>query len=135
MLAACNGTTAPDWELRAAQARWSQRGLPSYDITVSRGCECLPESTGPAVVSVRDGIVVSRTYVSNGAPVGLAYAESYPTVEGLFKKIDDARRQNPASLEVDYDPTFGYPRRIAIDYDRQMVDDEIVYYASDFHQR
>lgn len=135
MLSACGGTTAPGWELRAAEARWSQRGLASYDITVSRGCECLPDATRPAVVSVRDGIVTSRTYVSDGTPVGLAYAELYPTVEGLFRKIEDARRQNPAALDVEYDPVLGYPTRIAIDYNRQTADDELFYHAYDFHQR
>lgn len=134
-LAACSGTTAPDWELRAAQARWSQRGPSSYDITVSRGCECLPEATRPAVVSVRDGIVTSRTYVGDGAPVGLAYAELYPTVEGLFRKIDDARQHHAASVDVVYDPVLGYPTRISIDYNFQTADDEIFYNAYAFHQR
>ena len=134
-VAACSNSTAPERAQRAAENLWAQRGPASYDITVSRGCECLPDATRPAVVSVRDGIVTSRTYVSDGATVGLTYAESYPTVDGLFKKIDDARRQNPATLNVDYDPVLGFPTRIAIDYNLQMADDELYYQVSDFHQR
>lgn len=134
-LAACRGTTAPDRELRAAQVLWNQRGPASYDITVSLSCECTNEMTGPVVVSVRDGLVTSRTYVSTGATVGLSYAEHFLTVEGLFRKIDDARSRNPASLEVRYDPAFGFPSLISIDYNRQYADDEIVYRAYDFHER
>ena len=134
-LVACSGTTSPDRELRAAQALWGQRGLTSYDITVTVSCECTAEMTGPVVVSVRDDIVTSRTYVSNGAAVGLAHAELFPTIEGLFAKIEDARQRDAASLDVDYDPVFGYPSRIAIDYNRQYADDEIIYTAKDFHQR
>jgi hypothetical protein len=133
VLAACSGTTAPDRELRAARALWNQRGPTSYDITVARYCECL--SSGPVLVSVRDGLVVSRTYLSNSTDVGLEYAEGYPTIEGLFGRIDDARRQHAASVDVQYDPSFGFPSMISIDYSRPAVDDEVTYRAYDFHQR
>lgn len=34
------------------------------------------------------------------------------------------------SLEVEYDTTVGFPRVVAIDWYRQMADDEVTYTAS-----
>jgi hypothetical protein len=135
VIAGCSGATAPDRELKAARALWQQRHPASYDITIARSCECTAEMGGPVIVSVRDGVVVSRTYVATGAAVGSSYTELFPTIDGLFARIDDARSRNAASLDVNYDSEFGFPALIAIDYDRVMVDDEISYRATDFQLR
>lgn len=134
-LTACNGPTAPERELRAARALWVQRRPASYDITVARFCFCTSEGVGPAIVSVRDGVVTSRTYVATGSAVGPTYADLFPSIDGLFQKIDDARRRRAASLSVEYDRAFGFPTVIAIDYDRTMADDEITYRATNFQPR
>jgi hypothetical protein len=129
ILTACDDPMAPDRELQFARRRWAHHHPGSYSLTVANWCECLPAWTGPVVVVVRDGQVESRHYVPSGDPVPSAYAEFFPTVEGLFARIDDALRQHPARLEVDYDPDLGYPVRIAIDYDPQAADDEVTYIA------
>jgi hypothetical protein len=36
-------------------------------------------------------------------------------------------------VDVQYDPALGFPATISIDYDRVMADDEIGYFATDFH--
>lgn len=130
-LAACGAATGPQRELASARALWARRGLASYSIRVARSCECLPEMTGPVVVAVWDGTVESRHYATTGAPVTPVYADLFPSVEGLFGRIEAARRQRVARLEVSYDPAFGYAVRIAIDQDAVMVDDEVRYDAKD----
>jgi hypothetical protein len=87
--------------------------------------------TGPVIVIV-DGGTVTRRYVANNAVVSSTFAELFPTIDELFDIIEDARRRDAASLAVDYDPTYGFPTRVSIDYHREMADDEIVYRASDF---
>ena len=129
ILAACGNPMAPERELQFARHRWAQQHPASYSLTVANWCYCLPASTGPVVVVVRAGQVESRHYVSSGDPVPSAYAEHFPTVEGLFTRIDDALSRHPATLEVDYDPNLGYPTRIAIDFDLRMADDEVTYVA------
>ncbi|MFN2400651.1 MAG: DUF6174 domain-containing protein [Gemmatimonadaceae bacterium] len=42
-----------------------------------------------------------------------------------------ARHQRVARLDVRYDPSFGYPVRIAIDQNALMADDEVTYDAKD----
>jgi hypothetical protein len=129
ILTACRNPSAPERELNLARRRWAQQQPHAYTLTVSRSCECLPEMSGPVVVVVRDGQVESRHYVSSGEPVTSTYAGLFPIVEGLFALIDEALRQDAAKLDVDYDPTLGYPVRIAIDRDATMVDDEVTYNA------
>lgn len=113
--AACNnGSTAPIVNLPAARARWSRVGPAAYSYTISRSCECLRETTGPVVVTVRNGVVESRQYTLSGEPVPPQYAEVFPSVEGLFALIDDAIRNGTTPLSVRYDPALGYPTRIAL---------------------
>jgi uncharacterized protein DUF6174 len=134
-LIACSVATGPGLEFATARARWAQRGPGSYSITVRRSCECLPEMMGPVVVTVRNGVVESRQYTTNGAAVPSEYAELFPPVDGLFGVIETARRDGAARLDVSYDPTFGYPVRIAIDWHAVHVDDEVTYEAKDLVAR
>src|SRR5919109_2652626 len=90
ILTACDNPMAPERELQFARWRWAAQHPTSYSLTVARWCECLPAWTGPVVVVVRDGQVESRHYVSSGDPVPSALAEGFPTVEGLFARIDEA---------------------------------------------
>jgi hypothetical protein len=127
----CQSATGPSLEATVARERWEERRPATYQYTVSRSCECLQEMSGPVVVFV-DGGTVTRRYVATNAVVSSTYAELFPTIDGLFDIIEDARRRDAASLLVDYDPTYGFPTRVAIDYHPQHVDDEITYRASDF---
>jgi hypothetical protein len=69
---------------------------------------------GPVTVTVRNGAVEARQYVSSGATVTSEYAQIFPAVEGLFTLIDDAIKSGTKPLTTRYDPTLGYPTRIAL---------------------
>ena len=113
--AACNsGSTAPASQLASARARWARVGPASYTYTIARSCECTAEMSGPVIVSVRNGVVESRQYTQTGASVTSEYANAFPTVEGLFALVDEAIRNGTKPLTVQYDPTLGYPTRIAL---------------------
>jgi uncharacterized protein DUF6174 len=114
-LAACgSSSTAPADSLAAARARWARTGPAAYSYTILRTCECLPETSGPVTVNVRNGVVESQQYVSSGAAVTAQYAAIFPAVEGLFTIIDNAIRNGTKPLTTQYDPTFGFPTRIAL---------------------
>ena len=116
-MAACNDAAGPERDLAAARARWAQRGPASYQLTVARSCECLPEMSEPVLVTVTNGAVEARSYERTGSPVEPRYAPLFPSVEGLFASIDSARQRGSRSLDVRYDPTLGYPVRIAVGVD------------------
>ncbi|HWE42650.1 MAG TPA: DUF6174 domain-containing protein [Gemmatimonadaceae bacterium] len=111
-LIACKSTTTPQGGLANARARWAARGPDSYAVTVTRSCECMPEASGSVRVTVRSKTVESRVYTSSGAAVAARYAPVFPSVEELFVMIDAAIRRG-ASVQVQYDPTSGYPTRFA----------------------
>ena len=88
--------------------------------------------SGPVIVSVRNGVVESRQYTQTGASVTSEYANALPTVEGLFALVDEAIRNGTKPLTVQYDPTLGYPTRIALG---DPAADAPLYLVSDLRAR
>jgi hypothetical protein len=80
-------------------------------------------------VVVQNGTVVSVTFLPD--PTQSVDATSYPTVEGLFDTIRDGL-DRAGSIEVTYDAARGYPTRIAIDWVKNAIDDEIAYTVTEF---
>ena len=122
-VATCSGPTDVRTVYSDAQAWWAAEGPPDYALEVRRVCECLPEESQPARITVEDGVVVSRAYVATGEPVPEAYAWAYPSVEEAFELIyfhlTPQERLTPGhfpDVEADYDPLLGYPTEIRIIY-------------------
>lgn len=113
--AACGATpTEPAFNLSAARARWARRAPSAYSVTIVRTCECLPPTSGPVVVTVRDGVVTARRYAGTDAAVSASYAALFPDVEGLFALVDAGIRSGTRPLDARYDASFGYPIRIVV---------------------
>jgi hypothetical protein len=130
-IAGCREATSPGESLASARARWSVRGPASYDMVVSPSCECVPGTSGPVTVSVRNGVAISRTY-ANDAPVPAEYAGAFPTVPELFDIIDAALRAGTRPIDVDYDARYGYPIRAALG---NVAADAPLYTISNFTPR
>ena len=58
------------------------------------------------------------------------HLERYSTIERLFEFIRTALAQQPVHIEIEYDPTLGYPRRVYID-PSWVTDDEHVFVVED----
>ena len=127
----CSSMVGPREQLASARVRWAQRGPDSYSMTISRGCECLPEVVGPATVTVENGAISAR-YTNTGAPVPMEYSASFPSVEGLFDIIEDAQKNNYYKVDVEYDQELGYPTLISFDMNKRAIDDEQGIYVRDF---
>ena len=130
-LAACGDglPLAPQFVLRAAHERWQRSGIDSYELTVRRICYCL--SVDAVRVKVENGVVVSRTFAGTGDPVPTTYASLYPDVPGLFAIVEEAAR-DADDLDTRFDPTYGFPVEISIDWYEVAVDDEISYRTESF---
>jgi hypothetical protein len=86
----------------------------------------------PVLIEVRGGVVTSRVYVATGQPVDAEWADFFRSIDGLFVMIEGAA-SHADSFDADYDARYGYPRRVSIDYDTRMVDDELTLRVGDFH--
>ena len=67
-----------------------------------------------------------------GASVPKGYAALFPDVEGLFQLIADAQAQHYYKVDVEYDSELGFPTKISIDANKEMVDDESFTLVKDF---
>ena len=131
-LASCSSILGPRSELSEARVRWSKRGPSSYVMTISRSCECTPQMSGPVIVTVQNGILVSRTYKNSGAAVPADHVSLFPEVHGLFESIASLHREDPYDIDVDYDAALGYPVSISVDMHKDYVDDEFTVRISSF---
>lgn len=109
--------------VRDHRAAWEALGLTDYEFDVHRQCECSADWVRPARVVVRGGRVVEATYADSGQPA--AASMTYPTIDELFDMIEEAIRLEAPGLWVSYDPRLEYPTDISINYQEQVVDDEI----------
>src|SRR5690349_9005378 len=130
-LAACDSATGPD-DLSREQSRldsnWDrfQSVAPlSYSYVVRVNCECPTDITRPVIVWVDRGSIEYLYYEDDGSSVPLSYASSFLSAEQLFDAIQDGIDRRADVIEVDYDPTYGYPTSVYIDYDRNRVDEEL----------
>lgn len=120
--------------LARARARWRDHQLTAYSYDFRRSCYCLETTTAPVRLVVVGGDVTEVAALE--APEGWQVQPSldpkyYPTVDELFAVVEEAIRARVAHLEVEYDETFGYPRRVEIDRGADYVDDEPWLWAAD----
>lgn len=115
------------------QHKWELEETTSYSMTIQRSCYC-PAGFYPAKVLIKADTVYTALNPDTGKPIPVdslsgdpraLYADFYPTIDGLFQMIKEAREQHADKLEVRYNDAYGYPEHIDIDDIKQAADDEI----------
>ena len=128
LVAALPAPASADGALDAARAKWRAAKLGNYEYGYHKFCECHRDSPPETVVSVRDGKVVNVRHRPAGTTTEVPAAEKnfeyYWTVDGLFELIAAAEGRH-AEVRVQYDSTLGYPTQIYIDYDKNLIGDEL----------
>jgi hypothetical protein len=119
---------AADAELDGARARWRAAAAAEYEYGYHKFCECHRESPPETIVTVRAGSVVGVRHRPAGSPNEVPAAdknlEYYWTVEGLFDLIASAQ-QRAVEVRAVYDGPLGFPREVYIDYDAELIGDEL----------
>ena len=131
-LLGCSDGTGPGATFTLSKMRWEQREPPLYRYTLQRSCYCMDEVTMPVIIAVENGVVISRRYEWSNAEVASRFIDAFPAIDGLFDIIEDAIEADAYHLRVRYDRTYGYPTLIDLNYDKEMVDDEVTYTIRDF---
>lgn len=107
---------------------WRARRPGAYRYTWFNGCFCPSSLTGPFLVTVR----VDTQVVEPAQPGGADPASTVdPGLDRVWRTAGDALA-HADSVTIDYDPTFGFPRRIDIDWASGRTDDEESIVVSDF---
>lgn len=129
---ACEAPTAPGERdsLESARARWNALGSQSYRYELNRSCFCLLGGRA-MTVTVQAGSVTAAEFQDSGTGVEAALLSYVPTVADLFDLIEDALDRKASYFSAVYDPSYGYPTRIEIDYSSSAADDELAISARD----
>lgn len=118
-------------ELNRNRRHWEAQAVDDYRYVARRGCYCPTEVVAPVVVEVRDGEVVSVVYQESGEAVQVTYSALWP-MEEVFGIVQEAIDRDAVEVTVHYDPDYGFPRDIGIDYSENVVDEEVAYTITDF---
>ncbi|GHI04046.1 hypothetical protein AQI88_07810 [Streptomyces cellostaticus] len=127
--AACGAESGSGKAAQAGSSAWKEPSAYTYTLNSTGGERPL---TGTFRVTVRDGKVEhavgldeqSRRVVQRSPGI-------VPTIRGLVKELEQARRDGADTAEAEY-ANAGYPLRITLDPDANAVDDEARYVISDY---
>ena len=121
---ACGDSTGPEMDrLSEQRALWEAQGLQNYTYDVQRVCFC-PFREGVRV-TVSNGSVAGATDLATGEVLEPSEVQFYLTIDGLFDLVQNAYDRNAHEVQVEFDPSRGYPTRIYIDYLENVIDEEL----------
>ena len=124
--------TSPEQQAYDANLqKWQDSGLDNYSFTLQRECFCFGDVTRPVNIDVQNGKIASASFADTGEPVD-GFDLNSLTVDDLFKQIDTALKSGAAQVNVQYDPTYGFPTSIYIDQDVMIADEEVSLSVSNF---
>jgi hypothetical protein len=121
--------------LKQARLQWASRGNSDYQVHVKRSCFCAPRLQDDVLVEVEANRVVAAFGLGASGEYDTAvdtekYGDWY-TVAGMFKRIE-SNIGSAANIGVEYDPSFGYPAQVALDYWLLASEEGEVFHMSDF---
>lgn len=132
--AACLDNSGPNPGEQIFQSsldQWNSEGPDSYDMVLRRQTiSANPDLS--VLITVRNGVVVSRIYDGTTIPVEPANASLYPDVPGLFDFLKEAMDSDPFLLNAEYDETYSYPQLITLDRYAGRTDDNVTYTVMSF---
>ena len=131
-------TTASDrsdeeLELQRNRQRWASVGIRDYEFDFRRSCFCTADATEPVHIVVRNGAITSVVRTRDGQPASTQLTV-WPRVDELFADVQQRLEQRAERLDVQYDPTYGYPRSIVADIVLTMADDEYALAAANLRR-
>ena len=122
------------FQLEKHRGIWESNKPSHYSYFVGPACLCGPPS------SIAHTVVVSPDTVSyevdTGGMSGEVTNSDLPvdmvlTVDRAFELIEEERK-SAVSIKVEYDPEYGYPTYIDINYSRWRTDHRIQYHFNSF---
>ena len=135
VLAACSATGQGS-ELSRNRETWQDANITHYRFQLAVVCFCPVSSIMPLTVVVKDGEIVSMMDVNgNDYPDGDPFGEfvlKYATIDRIFSELDTDSVREADKLTVSYDPTYGFPTEISIDFIELAMDDELGLYVTAF---
>ena len=122
-------------EVERNRDKWRDANISHYRFDLNIGCFCVFTQDMPLVIEVMDGKVVSMEYQGGNAidVTNREIFERYSTIDHIFSEIEaDLGGAADEVTVVTFDPTYGFPVDVTIDYVKEATDDELYLTVSGF---
>lgn len=133
-LAACS--LGSQTEIERNKEKWQAANISHYRFNLFVGCFCVFSQDMPLVIEVQNGEVVSMEYQS-GKEIDAGSRElfeQYATIDRIFAELEKDINGEADEVVVKYDPTFGFPTEVNIDFIKDAIDDEQALTVSNFEK-
>lgn len=133
-LAACS--MGSQTEIERNKEKWRDANVSHYRYNLFVGCFCVFSQDMPLVIEVKDGEVVSMEY-QNGNEIDATSRElfeKYATIDRIFSELEKDVNGEADEVVVTYDPTYGFPAEVNIDFIKNAIDDELALTVSNFEK-
>ena len=123
-------------ETQRNQEKWQGANISHYRYNLFVGCFCVFSQDMPLVVEVKDGQVVSMEYQS-GKEIDASSRElfdKYATIDRIFSELETNINGKADEVTVTYDPTYGFPTKVNVDFIKNAADDELSLTVSNFEK-
>jgi len=136
-LAACSAVgnaMGSQSEIEQNREKWQNANISHYRYHLSITCFCVFSQDMPLVIEVQDGEVVSMEFQSGNEidASSRELFEKYATIDRLFTELEADINGAADEVTVKYDPTYGFPTEVTIDFVKEATDDELYLSLSNF---
>jgi len=112
---------------------WQASGILSYKMTVKIDKTGHAAPNGTVEIVVRDGRTESITRVENPSTgFDLPRWAAYDSIDDIFEFMEGSIRMPPEKMDVEYDPQYGFPKKLNIDPKLSTRDDELFFQVLEF---
>ena len=138
VLTACaaGAASGSQTEIGQNKEKWQDANISHYRYHLSITCFCVFSQDMPLIIEVQDGEVVSMEFQS-GNEIDAGSRElfdKYATIDRLFAELEAGMNGAADEVIAKYDPTYGFPTEVTIDFVKEATDDELYFSLSNFEE-
>ena len=124
-------------ELDSNRNRWETANVSNYEYRYQKVCLCHRDMPSDTIVTVHEGNIIGVRYdrenYLNEIPVPSEKYDWFRTVDDLFLLIARAL-EHEATVRVSYEQALGYPTLIYIDYEQDMIGEEVELHVLELYE-
>jgi len=123
-------------QIERNRQKWQDANISHYRFNLFVGCFCVFNEDMPLAIEVKDGQVVSMEYQS-GNEIDASNRElfdKYATIDRIFTELETNIDGKADEVTVKYDPAYGFPAQINVDFIKEAIDDELALSVANFEK-